>query len=82
MDNPEDILNIVSVVNSMASELEKRIPVSEETWQELGAMKAAGETYDDLLQEMIQEHNRKRLMEKMERVEEMDADDLMKLDDV
>lgn len=42
---------------------EKRIPVSEERWRELGEMKDAGQTYDDLLQEMIREYKEHRLAE-------------------
>lgn len=42
---------------------EKRIPLSEERWRELGEMKDAGQTYDDLLHEMIQEHKEHRLAE-------------------
>jgi len=33
----------------------KRIPVTEETWGELARIKEAGQTYDDLLQKMIEE---------------------------
>lgn len=40
---------------------EKRIPVSEKRWKELGEMKDAGQTYDDLLQELIQDHKEKQL---------------------
>lgn len=39
----------------------KRIPVSPETWKEIGRMKEAGQTYDDLLQEMILAYNRQEL---------------------
>jgi predicted CopG family antitoxin len=42
---------------------DKRIPVSEERWKELGEMKDAGQTYDDLLQEMIENHREHRLAE-------------------
>ncbi|WP_058827487.1 hypothetical protein [Haloferax sp. Q22] len=42
---------------------EKRIPVTEERWRELAEMKEAGQTYDDLLQEMIQEFKEHRLAE-------------------
>lgn len=39
----------------------KRIPVSPETWKEIGRMKEAGKSYDDLLQEMILAYNRQEL---------------------
>lgn len=42
---------------------DKRIPVSEERWEELGEMKAAGQTYDDLLHELIEEYKEHRLAE-------------------
>lgn len=57
----------------------KRIPVKEETWRSLGELKGAGETYDDVLTALIQEHNRKVLGEKMRETEEMDRDDLVEL---
>jgi len=41
----------------------KRIPVSEETWKELARIKEAGQTYDKLLQELIEEKKKKRLEE-------------------
>lgn len=62
--------------------MEKRIPVSKETWVELGKMKEAGETYNTLLKEMIQAYNRKKLMEKMKETEEMDEEDLVSLDEL
>lgn len=65
----------------MPSAKDKRIPVSEETWKELGSMKEAGQTYEELLQEMVQAYNRKKLNEKMEKVESMDREELVKLDD-
>lgn len=52
---------------------EKRIPVSEERWRELGEMKDAGQTYDDLLHEMIQEYKEHRLA-KMVRDKREDGD--------
>jgi predicted CopG family antitoxin len=58
----------------------KRIPVSEAVWKQLSNSKEAGRTYDDLLREMIQIHNRKKLMEKMESVESMKVEDLVDLD--
>lgn len=42
---------------------DKRIPVSEERWRELGEMKDAGQTYDELLEELIQAHKQHRLAE-------------------
>ena len=66
----------------MTSKLKKRIPVSEETWKNLGRMKEGGQTYDDLLNEMIQERKRKELQSKMKKTEEMDEKELVSLDEL
>ena len=39
----------------------KRIPVSPEVWREIGRMKEAGQSYDDLLQRMMLAYNRQEL---------------------
>lgn len=39
----------------------KRIPVSEERWKQLGRIKEAGQTYDELLGKMLQAFNRREL---------------------
>ncbi len=45
----------------------KRVPVSEEIWKRLGELKGAGQTYDDLLEELMQSYNGQKLIERMER---------------
>lgn len=50
----------------MAQTMNKRISVSEERWKELGKMKEAGQTYDDLMRELIQARNHLELASKME----------------
>jgi len=60
----------------------KRIPVTEERWKELNELKGAGETYDDLLRELIQEHQRRRLAERAAEVREADTEDLTALDEL
>ena len=45
----------------MAQMMVKRIPVSEDRWKQLGHIKQAGQTYDELLGEMVQAYNRKEL---------------------
>ncbi len=60
----------------------KRIPVSEETWKQLGDMKEDGETYDELLAKLVQAHRREELAEKARRAREMDAEDVTSIDDV
>lgn len=42
---------------------DKRIPVTEDVWHELGEMKEAGQTYSDLLEEMIEDRKKTRLAE-------------------
>lgn len=59
----------------------KHIPVSEQTWRVLGKMKEAGETYDLLLQKLIQETHRLELAEKFNRAER-DEGEWVKLKDI
>lgn len=61
---------------------DKRIPVTKERWQELSDLKRAGQTYDELLEELIREHERHRLARKARDVREADAEELTPLDDV
>jgi len=60
----------------------KRIPVTEERWEELNELKTAGKTYDELLEELITEHHRKQLADKVREVREEDAEDLTSLDEL
>ena len=62
--------------------LDKRIPVSKQRWEELGQMKQAGQTYDELLKELIQKANRADLIDRMDEVREMDGEELTPLEDV
>jgi len=64
------------------SNASKRIPVTEERWKELNELKEAGETYDDLLGELIQEHQRRRLAERATEVREADSGELTSLDEL
>jgi hypothetical protein len=45
----------------MTQLMTKRIPVSEDRWKELGRFKEAGQTYDELIGELVQAHNRREL---------------------
>ncbi|KZN26055.1 hypothetical protein A4G99_23555 [Haladaptatus sp. R4] len=49
---------------------DKRIPVTEERFRELGDLKGAGETYDELLAELIEEHKKRRLLRDMKQIED------------
>lgn len=64
------------------SNASKRIPVTEERWEELNEIKQAGETYDDLLRELIQEHQRRRLVERTKEVRNADSEELTTLDEL
>ena len=41
----------------------KRIPVTEPVWKDLAEMRSAGQTYTELLEEMIEDRKRHRLEE-------------------
>ena len=45
----------------MAQIMTKRIPVSENIWRKLGKLKEAGQTYDNLLEGLLQANNRREL---------------------
>jgi predicted CopG family antitoxin len=64
------------------SNASKRIPVTEERWKELNELKAAGETYDELLEELIQEHQRRHLVNRAKEVREADSEELTSLDEL
>ena len=46
----------------------KRIPVREDTWKELNDIKEAGQTYDMLLQELMEKEKKERLKRDAERI--------------
>lgn len=48
---------------------EKRIPVTEETWEKLGEMKRAGETYDELLEKLVEDYKKRRLFKRLDEIE-------------
>jgi predicted CopG family antitoxin len=45
----------------------KRIPVTEPVWKDLSEMRSAGQTYAELLADMIEERKRRRLEEDVKR---------------
>lgn len=63
----------------MATKTTKRIAVTPKTWRTLGDMKQAGQSYDDLLREIIQKANRAELAKKARDVEDVDEDKLIPL---
>jgi predicted CopG family antitoxin len=48
----------------------KRIPVSEPIWRELSELKQPGQTFDQLLSEIIEREKKYRLIQDMKRIEE------------
>lgn len=46
-----------------------RIPVSRAVWGELSRLRKPGETYDHLLEEMVEREKKHRLFEDMDRIE-------------
>jgi predicted CopG family antitoxin len=41
----------------------RRIPVTEKVWKDIAEMRSAGQTYTDLLAEMIEDRKKRRLEE-------------------
>lgn len=49
---------------------DKRIPVTEERWQQLHDLKEPGQTYDDLIENLVEEFKKARLMRDMQEIRE------------
>lgn len=64
------------------SNASKRIPVTEKRWKELNELKEAGQTYDELLEELIQQHNRRELAQRAVIAREADTEELTPLDEL
>ncbi len=43
----------------------KQIPVTNETWEKLGEIKKTGQTYDQLIQKLVQDSNKTQLAKKL-----------------
>lgn len=61
------------------SKADKRIPVTEERFEELGDLKAAGQTWDELLAELVEERKKRRLLRDMNEIREQN--EFVPLDD-
>lgn len=48
----------------------KRIPVTEPVWKELSEMRSAGQTYTELLEDLMEARKKDRLAADMMRIEE------------
>jgi len=57
----------------------KRIPVREGTFDELGELKGAGETWDDVIQDLIEA---RRLANRQKLLERTDDDEFVPLDEI
>ena len=66
----------------MATETTKRIAVKPKTWRTLGDMKQAGQSYDDLIQELIHKANRAELAKKVSKTKERDEEELVPVDEL
>lgn len=62
------------------SKAEKRIPVTKERWEDLHELKGPGQTYDDLLEALIEEHKKARLEAETERI--LEESEFKPLDEV
>lgn len=60
----------------------KRIPLTEERWKRLNDIKEAGQTYDELLHELLQDYNRRQLATRVREVREADSEELTPLDEL
>lgn len=58
------------------------LPVSSDTRESLQEVREDDQSYDELLQQLIQEHHRLELTRTFCDVEERDADELSRLEDV
>ena len=61
------------------SKADKRIPVREETFEELGELKGAGETWDEVMQDLIEA---RQIQNRRELLERTDDDEFVPLDEV
>ena len=48
----------------------KRIPLSPEIWEELSRLKEQGQTFNELIEKMIEGEKKLRLLKDMKRIEE------------
>lgn len=55
------------------SKANKRIPVTEDRWNELNEIKEAGQTYDELIEELLEVHREQRLAEMVRNRRDDDA---------
>jgi predicted CopG family antitoxin len=49
---------------------DKRIPVTEERWKQLHDLKGPGQTFDELIEDLVEERKKQRLFRDMNRIRE------------
>jgi predicted CopG family antitoxin len=60
----------------------KRIPVTEPVWKDLSEMRSAGQTYTDLLADMIEERKKRRLEEDVKMWESLPDSEYVPLSEI
>ena len=60
----------------------KRIPVTEPVWKDLAEMRSAGQTYAELLAEMIEDRKRRRLEEDVGKWRRRKKEDFVSLSEI
>ena len=62
--------------------LTKRIPVSESVWKELAEMRSAGQTYDELLEDLIEDRKKRRLLNDVKAWQSRKKEDFVPLSEI
>ncbi len=65
------MVNIYNAYHLVMTESEcatKRIPVSPSTWRTVHQLRKPGQTYDDVIQELIQRDSEQKLIDETERI--------------
>lgn len=77
-ENDRQVFGSLCNIVNMA-QAEKRIPIHKDTFEELGEFKGAGETWDDVINDLIEARQRENRRKLLERTEE---DEYVPLNDV
>ena len=66
------VVNTIQMLNTVNTYMiaNKRIPVTEKVWEELARLKRAGQSYDDLLKDLIEERKKAILFQEIKTIEE------------
>ena len=67
---PLNIYNPYSIVMTVSKIASKRIPVTPEVWEEMSRLREPGQTYSSLLEEMIDQSKKQRLVDDIRRIRE------------